>query len=32
MNKALSVDQKLINGHINPTDGHNYHDENHDEI
>ena len=26
------MDQKIINGHKNPSDGHNYHDENHDEI
>ena len=26
------MDQKVINGHKNPSDGHNYHDENHDEI
>ena len=30
--KALSADQKVINGHKNPNDSHNYHDENHDEI
>ena len=30
--KALSVDQKVINGHENFNDSHNYHDENHDEI
>ena len=26
------VVQKVINGHKNPNDNHNYHDENHDEI
>ena len=26
------MDQKVINGHKNPSDIHNYHDENHDEI
>ena len=30
--KALTVDQKVINGHRNPNDSHNCHDENHDEI
>ena len=27
-----SVDHKVINGHKNPNDSHNYHDENHVEI
>ena len=26
------MDQKVINGHKDPVDSHNYHDENHDEI
>ena len=26
------IDQEVINGHKNPRDSHNYHDENHDEI
>ena len=30
--EAQSIDQKVINGHKNPSDSHNYHDENHDEI
>ena len=30
--ESLNVDQKVINGHKNPNDSHNYHDENHDEI
>ena len=30
--KALSVVQKVINGHKNPNDSHSYHDESHDEI
>ena len=27
-----SVDRRVINGHKNPNDSHNFHDENHDEI
>ena len=30
--ESHNVDQKVINGHKNPNDSHNYHDENHDEI
>ena len=30
--KAQGVVQKVINGHKNRNDSHNYHDENHDEI
>ena len=30
--EAWSVDQKVINGHKNPSDSQNYHDENHYEI
>ena len=30
--EALSVEQKVINGHKNPNDSHKYRDENHDEI
>ena len=29
---SLNIDQKIINGHKNPSDGHNYNDEHHDEI
>ena len=32
VNEALSIDEKVINGHKNPSDSHNYHDENHDKI
>ena len=32
LKEALCIDLKVINGHKNPSDGHNYHDENHDEI
>ena len=31
-NACADIDQKAINGHKNPSDSHNYHDENHDEI
>ena len=30
--RANRAEQKVINGHKNPSDSHNYHDENHDEI
>ena len=30
--ESLNIDQKVTNGHKNPNDIHNYHDENHDEI
>ena len=30
--KPRSVIQKVIKGHKNPDDSHNYHDENHDDI
>ena len=30
--EASGIDQKVIDGHKNPSDSHNYHDENHDEI
>ena len=30
--ESLHVDQKVINGHKNPFDIHNYHHENHDEM
>ena len=30
--ESLSVDQKVINDHKNPSDNHNYHNQNHDEI
>ena len=30
--KPKRVDQKVKNGHKNPNNSHNYHDENHDEI
>ena len=30
--EAWSIDQKVINGHKNPSDSHNYHGESHDEI
>ena len=30
--KCKSVVQKIINGHKNPNESNNYHDENHDEI
>ena len=29
---SLKCEQKVINGHKNPSDSHNYHDQNHDEI
>ena len=32
LKKAESVVQKVINGHKNPNDSHNYHDEKPDEI
>ena len=32
VNEAKSIDQKVINSHKNPSDSHNYHDWNHDEI
>ena len=30
--EAQNIDPKVINGHKNPSDIHNYHDENHNEI
>ena len=32
LKEDFSIDQKVINGHKNPSDSHNYHDENHDGI
>ena len=30
--EGLKSSSKVMNGHKNPNDSHNYHDENHDEI
>ena len=30
--EGLKCSSKMINGHKNPNDSHNYHDKNHDEI
>ena len=30
--ETYSIDQKVINGHKNPNDSHNYYDENHEQI